>query len=113
MSKKLYQQLLWIPLAVEYDDGRKIVAPIDVNFTEKERPRLLWMLYKHEDINNPPELPYFPKHLHNAFLEDYVHDWNIYGDNKKLKYYSRVSNGGHWVLLEFEQSISEYYRLWN
>lgn len=110
VKTKLYQQLLWVPPAIEYEDGRKIVPPIDVNFSEKDRPYRLWTLYLNEDQNNPPSLPIIPKHLHNAFGEDYVHDWNVYGSSKKLKYYSRVSNGNHWLLLEFTQPVSEFYR---
>lgn len=110
VKTKLYQKLLWIPKAIEYDDGRTIVAPIDVDFIEKERPYMLWTLFLHEDINNPPNLPIIPRHHINAFREDYVHDWNCYNDKKILKYYSRVSTGNHWALLEFTQQVSEFYR---
>lgn len=107
---KLYQKLLWAPPAINHGGGRIIVPIIDVDFTEKERPYRLWTLYLNENKDNPPQLPIIPKHLHNAFGEDYVHDWNCYGNDKKLKYYSRVSNGNHWLLLEFTQPVSEFYR---
>lgn|SRR5574338_656654 len=107
---KLYQKLLWIPKAIPTNNMLGFKIPdIDVDFTEdyKTRPQI-WTLYLHTDINNPPNLPFIPKHHENAFHEDYMHDWNIY--NGKLKYGSRISEGNHWVLLEFKQPISEFYR---
>lgn len=109
--KRLYQKLLWIPAAIPANTILGYTIPlIDVNFTEKypDRPHI-WTLYLHTDQNNPPQLPYYPKHHENAFSEDYCHDWNITRDGK-LKYNSRVSEGSHWALLEFINPISEFYR---
>jgi len=52
------------------------------------------------DKNKPPELPYIPVHLKNAFLEDRVHDWDIV--QGYFRYYSRISEGDIWILLELE-----------
>jgi hypothetical protein len=59
--------------------------------------RRVWTLYPHTDETTPPTLPYDPKHNENAFLEDRNHDW-IEKDGV-LHYFSRVSNGGHWLLV--------------
>ncbi len=58
----------------------------------------IWTLYPHTDPDNRPELPYQPVHNVNAFLEDYVHDWNVQGG--VLKYYSRVIHSDVWILIE-------------
>lgn len=66
-----------------------------------EKPKLLWTLALERDGNKEPELPIIPVHGRNAFLEDFVHDWNW--SNGKLRYYSRISNGGVWLLLEYDE----------
>lgn len=109
--KKLYQQLLWIPAAIPCDTILGFTIPlIKVGFIEKypQRPHI-WSLYLNTDINDSPTLPFYPKHLENAFSEDYIHDWNLTKDGK-LKYNSRISEGNHWALLEFTYPVSEYFR---
>jgi hypothetical protein len=90
------QKLLWMP--------RGKTARGAVPFDEA-RPFRVWTLYQHVDEAVPPELPYTPQHLQNAFLEDHVHDWIIRAGS--LQYYSRAVNLQHtgvWLLLEWQES---------
>ena len=41
-------------------------------------------------------------HGHTVFFEDYTHDWAFRGG--QVKYFSRVSNGGHWVVCEWSDA---------
>lgn len=71
-----------------------------------ERPGRVWTLYRESDENKPPVLPIIPVHNVNAFLEDYVHDWNeVRGKDGKLMldYSSRVIDRPVWILLEYEK----------
>lgn len=91
------QQLLWIPVAETLPGyGRPVVPPIDYS---GKRPKYCWTLMFYNDPENPPRLPFAPVHNVNAFMEDWGHDINI--RNEKLIYRSRVSDGGHWFLMEF------------
>jgi len=93
--KKSKQILVWMaPLG-----GDREMATRVVDFDQK--PTRMWTLYPYTDERHPPELPYQPQHLKNAFLEDRVHDWDW--KNGKLRYYSRVvgAQEGVWLLLEF------------
>lgn len=96
------QKLLWVP-AMESNGGfghKRCVLPMD---GETVRPFRVWTLYGHTDEASPPSLPFSPVHLTNAFLEDRIHDWNIMPDGR-LRYYSRVSTGQVWLLLEWKDS---------
>lgn len=90
------QELVWMEWVPDdsFVGGRFKPVPI------KEKPHLIWTLYLHTDKEVKPELPYNPRHHYNAFLEDYVHDWNIYGN--MLKYYTRAMDRSCWILLEFK-----------
>jgi hypothetical protein len=61
----------------------------------RQRPERVWTLLAPE----APRLPIVPKHQHNAFLEGYMHDWDLVGG--AFHYYSRLSGGGVWLLLEW------------
>lgn len=91
-QKVVRQEILWVPSS----------RLVEVNFTRDNRPFRVWSLHEN-DPSKKPELPFNPVHHHNAFLEDYVHDWNIVniGGKKMLKYYSRVALDNIWILLEF------------
>lgn len=52
----------------------------------------------------------YDSYIHETDDGSIKNDWNCYGNKKTLKYYSRVSTGNHWALLEFIQQISEFYR---
>lgn len=58
----------------------------------------LYTLYEHNDQLLPPDLPYVPVHLQNAFIEDQGHDWSHDEARGLLRYYSRVSNEAVWLL---------------
>jgi hypothetical protein len=62
------------------------------------KPHRVWTLYAFDETVTPA-LPITPIHNHNAFLEDCVHDWNIYGGH--FRYRSRVADRPVWILLEF------------
>lgn len=64
------------------------------------KPKHLWTLFMEIDESKKPELPIVPVHHKNAFIEDFLHDYNIRGG--KLYYYSRVTDRPLWILLEFE-----------
>lgn len=92
------QAVLWVPFGPKpgRPDGHHPVAL-------GERPSRLWTLLMPE-YNNPekvPPLPITPRHQYNAFIEDSIHDW----DHRKgmLYYFSRVTDRGTWVLLEYEK----------
>jgi len=86
------QEVRWIPLP----DSKTI----DVS----GRPARLWTLYGpgRDDPAVPPQLPITPVHHHGAFLEDETHDWIVRGNT--LRYFSRVTDRGTWVLLEYEDA---------
>jgi hypothetical protein len=85
----LRQEILWIP------EGRSVPRPDPVMTGADTR---VWTLFTHLDPKVMPELPFVPVHHHNAFLEDYIHDWNH--TNGNFRYYSRAMDSGVWVLIE-------------
>lgn len=89
------QHLLWMPKAQE-SSGTLKFQPLTL---EDGEPKRVWSLYEHSDESKKPPLPYKPKHLTNAFLEDKFHDWRY--ANGVLHFYTRISTGGHWLLLEY------------
>ena len=65
-------------------------------------PDRVWTLFKETDETRPPTLPIVPMHRHNAFAEDYMHDWNM--DMKgRFRYASRITDEPVWVLLEYAE----------
>lgn len=102
--KTTMQKLLWIPLGEDAGNGVVKVPPVQYTHL---RPSRVWTLYQYTDQSVRPELPYMPVHHQNAFLEDAGHDWNIRMGN--FYYGSRVTDGGVWVLLEFDQPDAEHY----
>ncbi len=98
-ARKRQQLLLFIDFEPKPTKGRPlclslpIKAPVPV-----EEIKRVWTLYHYTDAAKPPVLPFLPVHHHNAFLEDYVHDWNI--RNGMFRYGSRVTTKPVWVLLE-------------
>ncbi len=76
-SNVIRQEVLWIP------ESRQAPVVGDLNGSTVR----IWTLYQHMDPDVKPELPYTPTHGMNAFLEDYVHDWNH--QKGVLRYYSR------------------------
>lgn len=94
------QQLLWILPAVErHGISIKVAPPVPVEFSERDIKQV-WTLYLHRDQFAPPALPFRPVHHHNAFAEDFVHDWNVRKGH--FRYASRAIDGGVWLLLEFK-----------
>lgn len=96
------QELLWVPSGEGGDMPRggfrlPYAGPM---------PTTLWSLTSHRDPAAPPALPFRPVHQINAFVEDAVHDWKYDTTANLLRYYSRVSVGGHWLLLEFEARVA-------
>ena len=71
------------------------------------QPTRIWTLFGQTADHIPPDLPFVPVHHQNAFLEERIHDYDI--DVRDEKYYlnwgSRVSEGGHWLLLEYDQAV--------
>jgi hypothetical protein len=68
------------------------------------RPKKIWTLFRHEAESDSPSLPFRPVHRVNAFLEDYVHDWNdvfVEPGKVELDYFSRVVDRPVWLLLEY------------
>lgn len=66
-----------------------------------KRPQRVWTLCLNLEESNKPELPYSPRHHHNAFIEEHLHDWNY--RNGMLTYYSRTMDvkRGCWLLIEW------------
>lgn len=95
--KVIRQEVHWVP------ENRRVFMG------HKEHPYRVWTLYPHTDPNVRPELPITPVHHHNAFLEDYVHDWKMWPDAQRvpyLKYASRAIDNCVWILVEFTDEKS-------
>jgi hypothetical protein len=84
------QEVLWVP------ENRQVSVEGELN----GRTVRIWSLYNHTDPNQKPDLPYTPVHHGNAFLEDYIHDWNH--RQGILRYYSRAIFSNLWILVEFK-----------
>lgn len=91
------QKLLWVPPAI--DCGAFVKRAPRIPFTDPE-PHRVWTLFMEKDESKPPKLPITPVHRVNAFMEDYVHDWNVF--RGKFLYASRIEDGGVWLLLEYK-----------
>ena len=89
------QRLVFFPHTLELGKGLPPALELP------ERPSRVWTLYEYEDENTPPELPYAPQHMRNAFLEDFMHDWTW--RNGQFRYFSRVTRGRVWLLLEYRK----------
>lgn len=89
------QEALYIPEGSEVGGHPAVAWP----WLGRPRPKRVWTLLSSEK----PELPIVPRHHHNAFLETYVHDWDLTGgaDCCVFHYHSRLSGGGVWLLLEW------------
>lgn len=61
-----------------------------------EKPQRIWTAMP-TDVK--PELPVKMVHLQTGFLEDFLHDWNYH--NGTLRYYSRVTSGDVYLVLEY------------
>jgi hypothetical protein len=84
------QEVLWVP------ETRRVELPVPDLSGKQMR---IWTLYEYQDPGIKPILPYSPVHHHNAFLEDYVHDWHH--EKGVLRYFSRVIHSNVWILLEY------------
>ncbi len=89
--KVLRQEVLWVPA------DRRIPIESKVELTAANTR--IWTLFS-TDPDVKPELPIVPRHHHNAFLEDYVHDWNHDRARGCIRYASRASEGNVWILIE-------------
>lgn len=87
----LRQKVLWVPA-----DRR---VPIDSTVELTGANTRIWTLFA-TDPDVKPELPIVPRHHHNAFLEDYMHDWNHEKARGYLRYASRAAEGSVWILVE-------------
>ena len=95
--KQARQELLWMPKGV---DVGAFALKCSTKYSGLE-PDRLWTLFLHTDQESPPTLPFKAHHGQNAFIEDKMHDWNV--QKGFLNYFSRVSEGGSWLLLEFNE----------
>lgn len=80
--------VVWIPEAPP--PKRMVSVP--------KKPVTVWTLFRETDPNKIPSLPIHP-HRGIAFPEDELHDWAW--KNGRLRYFSRLNEGGVWVLLEY------------
>ncbi len=89
-AQPLRQEVHWVPESRE------------VTLSSPNRPFRVWTLYGEgrNDPGTPPVLPIAPIHLRGAFLEDFLHDWNMRGTT--LRYYSRVMQDNVWILVEYK-----------
>jgi len=63
-----------------------------------KKPDHLWTLY------GEPNDDLVLMHGKNAFIEDYVHDWNWSKDNPEyIRYYSRITDGDTWIVLIYDK----------
>jgi len=82
------QELLYIP---QRQAGEKLKVE-----WKGAQPKRVWTIL---DRKTKPTLPFKPVHNENVFLEDHMHDWII--RNGYFFYFSRISDGDVWLLLEF------------
>lgn len=82
------------------EQGTRICAPA-IPVPVEGRPRRVWTMFMYCDESEPPTLPIVPVHRVNAFMEDYVHDWDV-DRNNNFRYYSRITDEPVWVLLEYD-----------
>lgn len=92
------QELLWIEKGKNTGGTALRCDPV---IFDKEIPKYVWTLFNETNKNIKPTLPIKPVHHVNAFLEDRIHDWNV--RKEKFYYYSRISTGEVWLLLEYEE----------
>ena len=92
------QELVWIPEAPDTRSMRTVCRA-----ALHRRPRSVWTLLREQDLNKKPTLPILPVHGQNAFFEDFIHDWHY--ARGELRYFSRICNGGVWVLVEFDDLV--------
>jgi len=92
------QKLFYLPEGIDVGAQFKKVA---VEFPHS-KPKKLWALFGYTDQAKPPELPYAPVHHENAFIMDYIHDYDFFEEKGKtfIKYHGS-EDGGFWLLLEF------------
>lgn len=94
------QELHWVQLP----ESRRVYMGHD------EHPYRIWTLYHETSLHQRPTLPIRPVHNQNAFLEDFVHDWNFHRDAERneffIRYASRVVDRGVWILVEFTDKDS-------
>jgi len=90
------QKLLWVPIGIDTGAPALQCAPIAYR---GKKPDRVWTLIYERDEAKKPVLPFMPSHNSNAFLEDRMHDWDIY--NGKFYYTSHATDGGVWILFEF------------
>ena len=97
------QRLVWVPEKSNVPGTGRGGASLEVEKEVNGFPLTrVWTLYAN-DKENPPALPFGPVHNYNAFLEDHIHDWRL--ESGRLRYYSRVTEGGCWLLLEYTQHV--------
>ena len=86
------QELLWVP------ETRRVEI--------QEHPYRVWTLYGSTSHDTKPSLPITPVHLNGAFLEDFIHDWNVdrTGGKLALRYYSRAIESRVWILVEYAEN---------
>lgn len=78
-------EIHWVP------ESREVVLP------SKIRPFQVWTFLGEEK----PDKDVIPTHNHNAFLEDFIHDWVMMGST--LKYFSRVATHSVWILIQYKE----------
>lgn len=98
--KTLKQELLWMPTTSGGESSGGKSGRTKTSYPYNTRPFRLWSLYLETDQGNPPHLPFTAMHMKNAFLEDFSHDYFI--KDSEIFFCSRVTGGGHWILLEFK-----------
>jgi hypothetical protein len=86
----LRQEVYWVP------ENRRVT----LSGSYKNMNLRVWTLYNETDEAKVPHLPRTPIHHQGAFLEDYLHDWNLREKDTVLVYGSRVLESGTWILVE-------------
>lgn len=91
------QELVFIRFG---EKGTRICRPA-LPTAVAERPSRVWTLFRECDESSVPSLPIVPVHRVNAFMEDYVHDWDW--NSGTFRYYSRITDEPVWILLEYKE----------
>lgn len=107
-GKTYRQAAVWIPRRGDGGPAPTVAVP--------EKPERVWtLLYDGKEgepphwLSGTPKTPgttlrdgppgLLPQHRVNAFLEDPSHDWTW--RDGVLRYFSRLNDGGCWILLEY------------
>ena len=93
-----------------YIPAEKVSGRVPGAFIEMARkPRRVWTWLLSSDPAKPPEPGVVPRHHHNAFLEDIMHDWHwmagkfFFHPHTIPGRFEEWEDPGVWILVGFDE----------